>query len=64
MPISKNEPMASREEIFKSLENQAAALWGAERIDEHRPAIEGAAGNIWQLSQDLPDFEVEPGFYL
>ena len=64
MPISENQPMSSKEEILASLEGMAAALWGKERVEQHRTAIEGAAGHIWQLSQDLPSFEEEPGFYL
>lgn len=64
MPISKNQPMSSKEEILKSLEDKATALWGKEQVEQHRSAIDGASGHIWQLSQDLPDFEEEPGFYL
>jgi hypothetical protein len=61
--MPKSQPMTSREEILKSLEERATALWGQERAQEIRSTIEQTAGHIWQLSQDLPDLEEEPGFY-
>ena len=63
MPMSKAQPMSSTEEIMKTLEERATELWGRERSEELRPLIEQTAGHIWQLSQDLPDSEEEPGFY-
>lgn len=63
MSMSKAQPMTSREEIVRSLEERAAALWGQERGQEIRTTIEQTAGHIWQLSQDLPGLEEEPGFY-
>ena len=63
MPMTKQEPMATREEIVHSLKMQATELWGAERAEGLQTLIEQTAAHIWQLSQDLPFPDEEPGFY-
>ncbi len=63
MPMTKQEPMASRDEIVHSLTMQATELWGAERAEGLRSLIEQTAGHVWQLSQDLPAPDEEPAFY-
>lgn len=63
MSMSEDMPMASREEIAKSLEGRAAQLWGQQRADELTQTIEETAEHILRLSQNLPDAEEEPGFY-
>ena len=63
MPMSKAQPITSREEIARSLKERAAQLWGIERADAIGSIIEEVAQNVWQLSQDLPDAHEEPGFY-
>ena len=64
MPMSKEQPMTSKDEIAKSLRERASDLWGQERADDLQSLIQQTAGHIWQLSQDLPPTEEEPGFYL
>lgn len=63
MPVSKAQPMASREEIVNSLKQRATELWGRERARAIDSTIEQVASNIWQISQDLPPADEEPGFY-
>ena len=55
--------MRSREEIAGSLEKRAAELWGSDRARALGPVIEVTANNIWQISQDPPPPDEEPGFY-
>ena len=64
MPVSTDQPMASREEIVRSLDEKAAAFWGRERAETVRPLIEETAGRIWRISQHPPPGDQEPGFYL
>ena len=63
VPMADSEPMASREEIARSLMERAKELWGQERAEAIGPLIDQTAGCIWQISQDLPPSEEEPGFY-
>ncbi len=55
--------MTSKEEIASSLKARAEELWGARRASELQKLLETTAENVWQISQDLPDDEEEPGFY-
>ena len=55
--------MGTKKEIIESLKARAIELWGQERADAIRPGIETTAGHIWQLSQDLPRTDEEPGCY-
>ena len=63
MPMSAEQPMSSREEIARSLRDRAIELWGSERAEEIESAIQQTAGHIWQVSQDPPPSNEEPGFY-
>lgn len=63
MPMSKAQPMASKEEIATSLQERAAGLWGRERAEALRLIIAQTAGHIWRVSQDPPPPDEEPGFY-
>ncbi len=63
MPTSSSQPMSSKEEIASSLKARAEELWGARRASELQKLLETTAENVWQISQDLPDEEEEPGFY-
>lgn len=56
-------PMASREEIERSLKARAVELWGRRRADRIRATLEQTATNIWRISQDPPPSDEEPGFY-
>ena len=63
MPMTNQEPMASKEEITQSLKMQATLLWGLDRSQELQSQIEQTADHILRLSQDLPFPDEEPGFY-
>ena len=63
MSMSESQPMASKEELALSMKKRAIELWGAERASEIGLNIEGMAERIYQISQDLPQAEEEPGFY-
>ena len=63
MPISSEEPMASREEILKSLNKRSVELFGPQRTEAIQATIEQTTGHIWNVSQNLPPEEEEPGFY-
>ena len=64
MAMSKERPMGSKEEIVASLKRRATELWGPERAEAIEATIERTAGHIWQVSQDPPPADEEPGFYL
>ncbi len=63
MPTSPSQPMSSKEEIASSLKARAEELWGTQRASELQKLLEETAEHVWQVSQDLPDEEEEPGFY-
>ena len=63
MSVSSAQPMASREEIERSLSERAVELWGRRRAVAMRPLLERTADHIWKISQDPPPPEEEPGFY-
>ena len=56
-------PEMSQEEIRQELAEQARALWGNERADELRSALETTASQLHEVGRVLPRAEVEPGFY-
>ena len=64
MAMSKERPMGSKEEVVASLKRRATELWGPERAEAIEATIEQTAGHIWQVSQDPPPADEEPGFYL
>ena len=64
MPMSRERPMASREDIATSLRERASQLWGHERAEALHSTIDQTARRIWQISKDLPSPDEEPGFYL
>jgi hypothetical protein len=55
--------MASRDAIASSLRERATQLWGHERAEALRDIIERTADHLWQISQDPPPPDEEPGFY-
>ncbi len=63
MPMSKDQPMASKSDIVHNMRHRALLLWGVGREAELEPIIHEAAYNVWVLSQNLPEPQVEPGFY-
>ena len=56
-------PMGSREEIADTLREKAEQLWGRERAAAIMSTIEKTADVVWQISQDPPPPDEEPGFY-
>ena len=56
-------PGAPQEEILRELTQQAKALWGNDRAEALRDALEQTAGQLREVSQAPPRPEVEPGFY-
>ena len=56
-------PGASQEDIRLELAEQARSLWGDERAEELRSALEGTASQLHEVGRVLPKPEVEPGFY-
>ena len=64
MVMSKEFPMGSREEVAASLGQRAKELWGPRRAEAIHSVIEQTAEHIWQVSQNLPADDEEPGFYL
>ena len=55
--------MSSKEEIAGSLKARAEELWGTQRASELQSMLEQTAENVWQIAQDLPSDDEEPGFY-
>jgi hypothetical protein len=56
-------PDAPLEEILRELTEQAKALWGEERARAISASVEATAHRLWAVSRNLPDRDVEPGFY-
>ena len=61
--MTHEQPGESAEEILSRLLDDARRLWGEERAQELRPAIEQTAHNLHQMATLLPDPSIEPGFY-
>ena len=57
-------PRLSQEGITEELVTKAAEFWGRERADAIRPMLEEMGGYLWVVSQNLPDPEREPVFFL
>ena len=54
---------ATREDILRVLTEQAQALWGPERAQVIAATLEQTAQQLVDVSRNLPDKELEPGFY-
>ena len=57
-------PGQSREEIARELFAKATELYGAQRAEAIRASLDEAAEHMWVISQNLPDREQEPAFFL
>ena len=57
-------PAQSREEIARELFAKATELYGAHRAEAIRSSLDEAAEHMWVISQNLPDREQEPAFFL
>ena len=56
-------PDSPYEDILRALTEQAVALWGEERAAAIATTLEQTAQQLRDVSQVLPHYEVEPGFY-
>jgi hypothetical protein len=56
-------PDMSPENILRELTEQAQSLWGEQRAQALQASLEQTARNLQELRQNLPRYEVEPGFY-
>ena len=54
---------ASLEKIRSELTSRAREMWGEQRAAEDSAAIEDTARQLWEVSQNLPHREMEPGFF-
>jgi hypothetical protein len=56
-------PDMSPENILRELSEQAKSLWGEKRAEALQAQLEQTARNLQEIAQNLPRYEVEPGFY-
>ncbi len=56
-------PNDSVDEIARELRAQAARLWGDQRAGELEESLQQTARQLWELGQETPDRDLEPGFY-
>ena len=56
-------PNDSVEQIADELRTQAARLWGEQRAGELEESINQTARQLWDLGQETPHRDLEPGFY-
>ena len=54
---------APQEDILRVLTEQAQALWGPERTEVIATILAQTARQLVDVSGNLPDKELEPGFY-
>ena len=53
----------SREELLRELTDKAIAMWGEARAAALSNALESAVSQLMEVRQDLPQRDVEPGFF-
>ena len=53
----------TRDELLKELTEKAKALWGDARAAELSRTLETTASQLVEVRQDLPERDVEPGFF-
>ncbi|MDP7082919.1 MAG: hypothetical protein QGH97_00900 [Dehalococcoidia bacterium] len=56
-------PDAPLDEVLRELTEQAKALWGEERAKAISSSVEATARRLWEVSRNLPQRDLEPGFY-
>ncbi len=61
--MSTANPGDSFESILSRLTQQAKELLGEERAAVQSSALQATAQQIWEVSQAVPAYELEPGFY-
>ena len=57
-------PSQSQQDIAQELFAKATELYGARRAEAIRATLDEAAEYMWVISQNLPDKEQEPAFFL
>ena len=56
-------PNDSVDEIVQELRAQAVRLWGERRAVELEESLRQTARQLWELGQETPHRDLEPGFY-
>ena len=56
-------PNDSVDEIARDLRAQAVRLWGERRTGELEESLQQTARQLWELGQETPHRDLEPGFY-
>ncbi len=56
-------PSDSVEQIANELRAQAVRLWGEQRANQLEASIKQTAQQLWDLAQETPHRDLEPGFY-
>ena len=56
-------PNDSVEQIANELRAPAVRLWGEQRADQLEASIKQTAQQLWDLGQENPHRDLEPGFY-
>lgn len=56
-------PSDSMEETALELRAQAVRLWGGQRAGELETSLQETARQLWELGQETPHRDLEPGFY-
>ena len=57
-------PSQSQQDIARELFTKATELYGTQRAEAIRATLDEAAEHVWVISQNLPDKEQEPAFFL
>ncbi len=56
-------PNDSVDDIAVELRAQAVRLWGEQRAEEIESYIQQTAFQLWEVGQETPHRDLEPGFY-
>ena len=56
-------PNDSVDDIARDLHAQAVRLWGERRAGELEESLQQTARQLWELGQETPHRDLEPGFY-
>ena len=53
----------SQDHILEELTRRAQTMWGHDRPQLLRAALQDTARQLWEIRRHPPDFAEEPGFY-
>ncbi len=56
-------PNDSVDDIARDLRAQAVRLWGEQRALKLEESLQQTARQLWELGQETPHRDLEPGFY-